>query len=86
MCYILSVPIVNGESMNTTKNMVHIGNCKGQNVIEYLLLTATVVILLVTFMKTSNSPMKNAMDNIYNDTVDGVASLNAELKFSSPAN
>lgn len=52
---------------------------KGQNVIEYLLLVTVFVILLLSFLNTRNGPMKNALENILNDTVYDISTLQNEL-------
>jgi Flp pilus assembly pilin Flp len=56
---------------------------RGQNVIEYLLVVVAIVFVVIAFMNTQNGPMKNALDNVFSDTVNDIQGLNRELKFSN---
>lgn len=54
---------------------------RGQNVIEYLLLTAAVLVVFLVFFNPTNGPAKQALENITNDMVLDIARLNKELVF-----
>lgn len=56
-------------------------NKKGQNVIEYLLLTAIVALICIIFFSPTNGPMKSGMENVFNDTVKDIDRLRDEIKF-----
>jgi hypothetical protein len=56
---------------------------RGQNIIEYLLVVVAVVVVVLALTNTRNGPMKNALENIFDTTVNGVSRLNSELKFSN---
>ena len=64
-------------------NQTCIHNRKGQNVIEYLLVSVTVIILALAFMNTQNSPMKSAVENVLEDSVADLRQLNSELQFGN---
>jgi hypothetical protein len=58
------------------------GNSKGQNIIEYILVTAAVIAVLIAFTRTSSDgPVRNALDNVLNATVDDISRMKGELKF-----
>ena len=69
---------MNNQANKRIKN----NGLRGQNVIEYLIVTVTVVIIVLLAANTQGGHLKNAMDNILNDTVNGIAGLRNELKFS----
>ena len=54
---------------------------RGQNVIEYLLLTAAVLVVFIVFFNPSNGPAKRALENITNDMVLDIRRLNSEIQF-----
>lgn len=58
-----------------------IKNSKGQNVIEYLLVTAVFVLVCLVFFNPRNSPGKTALENITNDIVDDILRLNSEITY-----
>lgn len=55
------------------------GNSKGQNVIEYVLLVAAVVIVCVYFI--SSGPMRQTLNATLNSMVNEVKNLNSQIKF-----
>lgn len=59
---------------------------RGQNVVEYLLLTVAVVVVALSVFRTGGGPMKRAMENMLNGTVNGIKVLNSELRYSNAAN
>jgi hypothetical protein len=63
------------------KRTAFIHSVKGQNVIEYLLLTTACIVVFFVFMKPSNGRMKNTLENVVNSTVSEIDQLNKELKF-----
>lgn len=44
-------------------------NSRGQNIIEYLLVTAVVILICVAFFNPSDSPGRRALENITNDII-----------------
>ena len=60
-----------------------LGNNKGQNDIEYLVVTAAAVLVYLIFMNTQSSPMKDGLENTFNYSVGGITRLNTELQFTA---
>jgi len=65
---------------------VSINGRRGQNVVEYLLLTVAVVIVLFSVLNTRGGPMKSALDNILDSKVQDIKNLNSELKYAPQSN
>ena len=61
----------------------HLWNTKGQNVVEYLLVVVSVVLVALYIMNTQNSPMKTAVENVLQDAVTDIDGLRSELKFGN---
>lgn len=56
-------------------------NVRGQNVIEYLLVTAVIILVCIVFFNPSNSPARSALENIANDMILDINRLNSEIVF-----
>ena len=66
------------NSVSGSKNLRN-KNLQGQNVIEYLLVTAVFVLVCIAFFKPSGGPARTALENIFNDAVLDIAELNKEI-------
>jgi hypothetical protein len=53
----------------------------GQNVIEYLLVTAVFLLICVVFFHPAAGPAKTAMENILNQTIVDINKLRDEIVF-----
>lgn len=53
----------------------------GQNVIEYILVTATVVLICIVFFNPASGPARTGMENVLNQTVSGIDSIRSEIQF-----
>lgn len=53
----------------------------GQNVIEYLLVTAVVVLVCLVFFHPASGPAKKAMENVLEQTVSTLNAMKNEIQF-----
>ena len=67
--------------MNIKKRMINLNTrrLRGQNVIEYLLLTAVMALICLAFFHPVSGPAKTALDNILNDTVQDIDRIRNEI-------
>jgi hypothetical protein len=84
ICYSLSVPSILEIGIMLKKTRLK--NAKGQNIIEYLLVSVAVILIALAFMNTQNSPMKTAVENVLQDAVTDIDGLRSELKFGNASN
>jgi hypothetical protein len=56
-------------------------NTKGQNVVEYLLVVVTVVLVALYIMNTQDSPMKRTLENVLNDSVGDIDRMKSEIRY-----
>lgn len=56
-------------------------NRSGQNVIEYLLVTAAFLLVCITFFRPDTGPARTAMENVLNITVEGVNAMRSQIQF-----
>ena len=73
-------------SHNSKKHISRLANAEGQNVIEYVLLTAAVVLVLIVCMSTRNGPMQSGLQNVLDQKVIDLQNLNSELQFGNTSN
>lgn len=56
-------------------------NISGQNLIEYLLVTAIVVVVCIVFFHPSSGPAKQKLENVMNITVQGLNGMKNQIRF-----
>lgn len=56
-------------------------NCKGQNVIEYVLLVVAVLIVCIIFFSHNNGPMPQSLNTSLNGMVKHLDDLSGQIKF-----
>mgnify|MGYP001612850181 CR=1 FL=1 len=71
------------EFMSIKNRMLNLNTrrLRGQNVIEYLLLTAIMALICLAFFHPVSGPAKTAMDNILNDTVQDIDRIRNEIQW-----
>lgn len=77
LCYILYTRMTK-KSQILSANQRRIS---GQNVIEYLLVTAVFLLICLVFFHPSSGPAKTAMENILNQTVTDIDMLRGQIQF-----
>lgn len=54
-------------------------NGKGQNIIEYILMMAAVIVVFLIFLNPHSGPVKNSLERTLNSTVDKIANITAQI-------
>ena len=60
-------------------------NKKGQSTIEYIILLAGVIAILIAFVGSSDSPFSKALNDTFNQATDGMVDMANRLRSSRPA-
>ena len=56
--------------------------CKGQNIIEYVLLVAAVIAICIVFLKPqAGNPMYDSVNATLNSIVNQLNNINSQIKF-----
>lgn len=58
-----------------------LGNSSGQNLIEYLLVTAAVVLVCIVFFHPVSGPARGKIENVLNITVQGLNGMKSQIRF-----
>ncbi len=59
----------------------HLNNKRGQNLIEYLLVTAIVVVVCITFFHPATGPARKKLENTLNITIQGINGMKSQIRF-----
>ena len=55
------------------------GHRKGQSTLEYVLLVTAVVVVLITFVLSANSPFKRALNDTLNTAINGMTTFSNRM-------
>ena len=69
------------NNINSEEKIPRKKDLRGQNVIEYLLVTAIFVLVCIAFFRPSGGPARTAMENIFNDAVSDIKAMNNEIGY-----